>query len=62
MIPPLNIFVIGGGGFMIPYGYKTNKLMVMLHSTWVDTGDDDDDDDDDEEEEGRKMAVNCKML
>ena len=51
---------------MIPYEYKTNKLMVMLNSTWVDTGDDDDDDDDDdeeeEEEEGRKMAVNCKML
>ena len=42
---------------MIPYEYKTNKLMVLLHSTWVDTGDDDD-----EEEEGRKMAVNCKML
>ena len=60
MITALNTFVIGGGGFMIPYEYKTNKLMVLLHSTWVDTGDDNGDDD--EEDEGRKMAVNCKML
>ena len=30
---------------MIPYEYKTYKLMVLPHSSWVDTGDDDDDDD-----------------
>ena len=28
---------------MIPYEYKTYKLMVLPHSRWVDTGDDDDD-------------------
>ena len=27
---------------MIPYEYKTYKLMVLPHSRWVDTGDDDD--------------------
>ena len=31
---------------MIPFEYKTYELMVLPHSTWVDTGDDDDDDDD----------------
>ena len=46
MITPFNICVIGGGEFLIPYEYKTYKLMVFLHSTWVDIGDDDDDDDD----------------
>ena len=44
-----NIFVIGGGGLMIAYEYKTYKLMVLPHSTWVDTGGDDDDDDDDDD-------------
>ena len=28
MITPFNIFVIGGGGFMIPFEYKTYELMV----------------------------------
>jgi len=44
VITPFNICVIGGGEFLIPYEYKTYKLMVFLHSTWVDIGDDDDDD------------------
>ena len=29
MITPFNIFVIRGGGFMIPYENKTKKLMVL---------------------------------
>ena len=29
MITPFNIFVIRGGGFMIPYEHKTKKLMVL---------------------------------
>ena len=29
MITPFNIFVIQGGGFMIPYENKTKKLMVL---------------------------------
>ena len=38
---------------MISYEYNTYKLMVLLlpHSTWVDTGDDDDGDDGDDGEE-----------
>ena len=34
---------------MIPYEYKTYRLMVLPHSTWVDTGCDDDDDGDDDD-------------
>ena len=48
MITPFSIFVIGGGGFMIPFEYQTYKLMVLPHSTSVDAGDYDDDDDDDD--------------
>ena len=47
---PFNIFVIEGGGFMIPNDYKTCKLMVLPRSTWVDTGDDDDDNYDSDDE------------
>ena len=57
---------------MIPYEYKTYRLMVLPHSTWVDTGCDDDDDDEDdgdgdgddddddgEEEEGEEDDCKC---
>ena len=48
---------------MIPYEYKTYKLMILPHSTWVDTGggDDDDGDDDDEEEEDCKCGANVRV-
>ena len=48
---------------MIPYEYKTYKLMILPHSTWVDTVDDDDDGDDDEEEEEEdcKCGANVRV-
>ena len=47
---------------MIPYEYKTYKLMILPHSTWVDTGGGDDDgDDDDEEEEDCKCGANVRV-
>ena len=61
---PFNIFARGGGGCLIPYEYKTYTLLVLPHSTWLDTGDDDgdddDDDDDDDEEDDDDDDDDCK--
>ena len=57
---------------MISYEYNTYKLMVLLlpHSTWIDTddddeendddGDDDEDDDDDGDDDGDDDDDGCK--
>ena len=58
---PFNIFARGGGGCLIPYEYKTYTLMVLPHSTWLDTGDDDgDDDDDDDDDDEEEDDDDCK--